>query len=100
MKPNKKGIMAENFFSQNQNLIFKQYEKNLVVLWIIGILRVLAEIEFKFSNIQYWDTINEQLISINLESNSIEIVQCQIKKKSYEIYFLPIFSTKLPINTT
>ena len=71
-----------------------------IVLWIIGILRVLAEIEFKFSNIQYWDTINEQLISINLESNSIEIVQCQIKKKSYEIYFLPIFSTKLPINTT
>ncbi len=31
-----------------------------IVLWIIGILRVLAEIKFKFSNIQYWDTMNEQ----------------------------------------
>ena len=35
-----------------------------IVLWIIGILRVLAEIEFKFSNIQYWDTVNEQYSSI------------------------------------
>ncbi len=35
-----------------------------IVLWIIGILRVLAETEFKFSNIQYWDTVNKQYLSI------------------------------------
>ena len=26
-----------------------------MVLWIIGILKVLAETEFKFSSLQYWD---------------------------------------------
>jgi hypothetical protein len=76
----KRESWLRNFFSINQNLMIKQYEKNLVVLWIIGILRVLAEIEFKFSNMQYWHTMNEQLVSINLESNPIEIVQCQILK--------------------
>jgi hypothetical protein len=50
-KPNKKGIMVEKFFykSEFDNLaIRKEFG---IALRIIGILRVLAEIEFKFSNI-------------------------------------------------
>ncbi len=65
MKQNKKGIMVETIVftkSKFDNLaIGKEFG---IVLWIIGILRFLAEIECKFSNIQYWDTMNEQYSSI------------------------------------
>jgi hypothetical protein len=50
-----------------------------IVLWIIGILRVLAEIEFKFPtyNIETkW--MNNIRISSNLESNTL---------KSYDVKF-------------
>ena len=61
MKPNKKGIMVEKFFFNKSKFDYLAIGKEFgIVLCIIGTLRVLAEIEFKFSNIQYWDTINEQ----------------------------------------
>ncbi len=61
MKPNKKGIMVEKFFFNKSKFDYLAIGKEFgIVLCIIGILRVLAEIEFKFSNIQYCDTVNEQ----------------------------------------
>ncbi len=61
MKPNEKGIMVENFFFYKSKFDNLAIQKEFgIALRIIGILRVLAETEFNFSNIEYWDTMNEQ----------------------------------------
>ena len=65
MKPNKKGIMVEKIVFTKSTFDNLAIEKEFgIVLWIIGILRVLAEIEFKFSHMQYWDKVNEQYSNI------------------------------------
>jgi hypothetical protein len=53
MKPNKKGIIVEKFFFHKSKFNNLAIRKELgIARRIIGILRVLAEIEFKFSNIE------------------------------------------------
>jgi hypothetical protein len=52
-KPNKKGIMVEKFFFYNSKFDNLAIRKEFgIALRIIGIFRVLAEIKFKFSNIE------------------------------------------------
>ena len=53
MKPNKKGIVIEKIFFYKSKFDYLAIRKEFgIALRIIGNLRVLAEIEFKFSNIE------------------------------------------------